>query len=355
MSGVMAQNVGNWNFNSTLSGTAASNATVSVMSVGSAIPTLTTNNTIEYYGEGGWPAGTLDANAYLQFTLSPGTGYYLVLNTMKMAMRRSSTGSPAGSGPNSWSLRSSLDNYATDLASYTNMDYNTVNYSVSLPAAFQTLTSAITFRIYGYNTTVTSTGISRFVWDNISVAGSVGSGVLASLGVDLRAGLRSSGDVSLNWTSTGFSAGAVYELQRSVNGSDFSTVYEGLEAGAAAYAYEDRSVPAAARVYYRIAAANPDGSQYISPIVSVAPGDAGTMRIRGVVAQSGTVKALVHVAGGSYQLGIWSQDGKSLLRQVWTAGSGDGTADLSIGTMPHGVYVLTLAGEGTRVSRAFVL
>ena len=354
--GAMAQsNVGNWTFNSTISGAAATGAVVADASVGSSIPSLTTNNSTEYYGEGGWPAGALDVNAYVQFKVSANSSHYLVLNTVKMAIRRSSTGSPAGSGPNNWSLRSSLDNYATDLATGSNLDYNIANFTVTLPTAFQSIASTVTFRLYGYNMTLTSSGINRFVWDNFTVTGSVGNGILATEGIELHANAKGTGTVALDWTPTGFTSGASYSLQRSANGSDFTTIYKTAETGATSYAYDDAGAPASGRIYYRVSGSNPDGSETFSTIVSTVVADAGSMRIRGVVAQSGAVKALVHVAGGNYQLGIWSQDGKALVRQAWTGVRGDATADLTVGSMPHGVYVLTLTGEGTRVSRAFVL
>src|SRR4051812_35517394 len=115
----LAQNAGNWSFNGTLYGTPVTSVTVSGMSLGSAIPASAYNSGTEWYGEGGWPAGAADPNAYLQFSLAPTAGHYLVLNAVKLTQRRSNTGTPMGSGPTSWSIRSSLDNYATDITTGT--------------------------------------------------------------------------------------------------------------------------------------------------------------------------------------------------------------------------------------------
>src|ERR1700742_1041403 len=38
----------------------------------------------DFFGQDGWPSGAIDLNAYLQVTVAPNTGYYLVLNTISM-------------------------------------------------------------------------------------------------------------------------------------------------------------------------------------------------------------------------------------------------------------------------------
>jgi hypothetical protein len=181
-----AQTAANWNFNNTLTATTGANITAGSASLGSSIVTPSFNGGSEYYGQDGWPTGAIDPNAYFQFSVSPNTGYYLVLNTVTMVIRRSNTGTPDGAGPNNWALRSSLDGYTSNLGSSSQTD-SYVTYTVTLPAAFQTLGSAVTFRLYGYNTTINSGGNSRFVADNISIQGQAISGVLAAMTLDLNA------------------------------------------------------------------------------------------------------------------------------------------------------------------------
>ena len=77
--------------------------------------------------------------------------------------------------------------------------------------------------------------------------------------------------------------------------------------------------------------------------------------IRGVVSQGNSVKALLHVPQAAvYQLSIRSMDGKALYHQVLNGQSGDAAIDLAFGTRPHGVYVLTLSGNGVISSREFL-
>ncbi|HTI09082.1 MAG TPA: hypothetical protein VL832_11010 [Puia sp.] len=350
-----SQTAGNWSFTNTLSGTAGSSLTVSAISLGSAITTGSFNSGTEYYGENGWPSGALDPNAYLQFSLSAATGHYLVLNTINLVMRRSNTGSPAGAGPNQWSLRSSLDNYSADLASGS-ITYNYVTYPVTLPAAFQAIPSSVTFRVYGYNATVNAGGISRFVYDNISVQGQSVSGVLAEQSIDLSARSAGQGNIALQWQTDGFAAGTEFTLQRSTDGTDFTPIQQlGSTPNTTRYQYEDANAPSAANLFYRVSAVLPGGGTVNSPIVAIRQGGAKQTQIRGVVAQGASIKTWLHLEeAGAYQLSIWSSDGKALLQQTINGYTGDAVADLSFGAHPHGVYILTLSGDGQHTARQFV-
>jgi hypothetical protein len=354
--GAEAQTAANWNFNSTLSGTAGSNITASSVSPGSSIVSNAFNGSTEFYGQDGWPFGAIDPNAYLQFSVSPNTGYYLVLNTVTMIIRRSNTGTPAGAGPNNWTLRSSLDGYTTDIAT-SSMTYNYATFTVPLPAAFQTLSSAITFRLYGYNTTINTGGNSRFVADNISVQGQAISGVLAAQSLELFAKSNASA-VSLQYQAKGFEAGTTFNIERSVDGINFTTISSLIsntpELG---FQYSDGGLPAVARVFYRVSARQSNGTtlQSVITVVNLAQTAATVTAIRSVVAAGGSVRTQLSIGeAGSYQMIIFSQDGKALYHQVINAPAGDQTAQISTGNYPHGVYVLTVSKNGVNTSRQFL-
>lgn len=358
-----AQTAANWNFNSSLSGTPGSHLSSPNANLGSAIPTKTFNGGTEYYGEDGWPTGAIDLNAYMEFSVSPNTGYYLNLNTVTMIIRRSNTGSPQGAGPNNWTLRSSLDGYASDIAT-NSMTYNYATFTVPLPAAFQSLTSGVTFRLYGYNTTINTGGNSRFVYDNISIQGQANPTLLAqqSIGLTTR---TISGGVDLQWKSQGFDAGTRYIVERSVDGTAFTAIYQQTPttidqtpttADAINGQYADWSIPAVAKVFYRIAAQQPDGITFYSPIVTAPGKGSAASAIRSVASLGGVLKAQLHLGEtGSYQLNIWSTDGKPLYRQTISGQSGDQTADIALSNYSHGVYILTVSKDGVNTSRQFVL
>lgn len=349
-----AQTAANWNFNSTLSATPGSNLAAPNAALGSSIVSNAFNGGGEFYGEGGWPTGGIDPNAYLQFSVSPNTGYFLVLNTVTLVIRRSNTGTPQGAGPNNWTLRSSLDGYTSDLATGS----QTINYqtfTITLPAAFQTLTGSVSFRLYGYNTTINSGGLSRFVYDNISIQGQAKSTLLAQQSIDLTA-KAGPGGVSLSWLGQGLTAGTRYTIERASDGTNFSTIgYKTATDNDGTETFTDATATSA-RAYYRILAEQPDGSSLLSSIVSIALQQTTTeTAIRSIAAAGGSVRTTVHFSeSGRYMMSIWAQDGKPLYREAMNAQAGDQTASIAAGNYPHGVYILTLSKDGINTSRQFV-
>lgn len=351
-----SQTAANWNFNNTLNGTEGTNITASPAAL-SATTVGSFNAGSEYYGEGGWPAGAIDPTVYLQLSLSANTGNYLSLTSVTVTIRRSTTGTAAGSGPMAWSLRSSLDNYASDISTGS-LTTSYVTTVVPLPAAYLSIPSSVSFRLYGYNMVVTAGGNNRFVFDNISAQGQAKSGVLAEHQIAFQAKAGQQHNAELQWKTTGFDAGTDLLVERSVDGSNFSTIYRETMTTAddAGDQYEDGSVPSASRIYYRITANQPDGLVYQSPIVSI-QGNAGQgMQILGVTGQgTGTsVKAFLNIPGeGEYQLILRTSDGKSLSRRMISGGAGRMTTDIDFGAYPHGIYILTLLKGDQATSKQF--
>jgi hypothetical protein len=237
------------------------------------------------------------------------------------------------------------------------MTYNYTTFTVPLPAAFQTLSSAVTFRLYGYNTTINSGGNSRFVYDNISIQGQAISGVLAAQSLELNAKASASA-VSLQYQAQGFEAGTTFNIERSVDGTNFTTINSLISnTSEPSFQYTDGSLPAVARLFYRVTARQPDGTTLQSAItvVNLAKTGATVTAIRSVVSSGGSVKTQLSIGeAGSYQLSIYSQDGKALYLQVINTAAGEQTAQISAGNYPHGIYVLTLSKNGVNTSRQFL-
>jgi hypothetical protein len=352
-----AQTAATWNFSS--SSTAATvgsgeHLTAGNVTTGSDIGSIAFNGS-DFYGQDGWPTTTaIDPNAFFQYTLTANSGYYLELNTLSLSLRRSTTGTAAGSGPQNWVLSSSLDGYTSVIASGA-LTLNYQTFSVTLPAAFQSIASTVTFRLYGYNSVTTSGGDNRFVMDNITITGQTPTTTLAIQSLDLTA-TTAAGAVDLQWQASGFADGTDYIIQCSEDGANFTDISQLIGAGETAFQYMDASAPAASTVFYRIMAQQPDGSSAWSPVIAVNLSSAsGQTGIRSVAAEGGDLRTMLHFAvTGTYQLNIWSTDGKMLYRQVLQEQAGDPAAAISFGTHAHGVYILTLSGAGVRTSREFV-
>ena len=353
---ISAQTAATWTFNNTTAATVGGGEflTASNVTVGSDIGSIAFNGT-DFYGQDGWPTTTtIDANAYFQFTLTANSNYYLVLNTVSLALRRSTTGTAAGSGPENWILASSLDGYTSVISSGA-LTTNYQTFTITLPAAFQSIGSTVTFRLYGYNSVTTSGGDNRFVTDNITIKGQTTPTTLALQSLDLT-GTAATGAVDLQWQASGFADGTNYIIQRSADGTNFTDIGQLTSAGATAFQYQDASAPAVSTVFYRIMAQQPDGSSAWSSVIAVNLSSAtGQTEIRCVTAEGGDLRTLFHFAAtGNYQLNIWSTDGKMLYRQMLQEQAGDPAEDISFGAHAHGIYILTVSGAGVRTSREFV-
>ena len=120
------------------------NLTVSGIGRGSGINGSNANNR---YNASGW---TIDVSPgdddYFEFTLTPKTGYQINFTGFVF------TGQASASGPIYLSIKSSLDGYASEIASL-----NVTGSSVDLSAAlYQNVQTPVSFRIYGWGGTSTA-------------------------------------------------------------------------------------------------------------------------------------------------------------------------------------------------------
>ncbi|MCA0447187.1 MAG: T9SS type A sorting domain-containing protein [Bacteroidetes bacterium] len=151
-----------WNFaTASPSSTPVSNLTVSAVSQGNNNGTTTlltttspstgyagasgTNNAGAAARTGGITTGA-SGSAYFEFSLTPDAGYNVTLSSFSFGSRST------GTGPAAYSLRSSLDGYATTLAS--GILLTTGTWELKSNSGFSSKSpngSAITYRIYGHS------------------------------------------------------------------------------------------------------------------------------------------------------------------------------------------------------------
>ncbi|MDR0231652.1 MAG: T9SS type A sorting domain-containing protein [Dysgonamonadaceae bacterium] len=143
------------------SGTIA-NLTVSDISIGNTLGTLATfistgsassgymGASAQYNAGNAARAGALNTgasgSAYFEFTVTPNAGYSIALSAMSFGTRSTNTGAAA------YSLRSSVDNYATEITGGDIMvTGNPWTLKSNLDLTFETAdNSPVTFRLYGY-------------------------------------------------------------------------------------------------------------------------------------------------------------------------------------------------------------
>jgi len=350
-----SQTLGYWTFNNTLAGAgAAAHNTLSTADFNSGIPTKSFNGSVEYFGENGWPAGSINTGTYLQFSISPNTGYQLDLTSILLRIRRSNTGSPAGSGPTSWSLRSSVDGYASDIAS-NSLSHNYSNYSVALGSAFLNQYTTVTFRLYGYNVSINSGGTSRLVVDSINIQG---IGVVLPVSITGVQALHTDKNVLVKWQVTNVHEGSVFNVERSLNGTDFTTINsfpENETRPANSYSYEDKQAPGNDKVYYRIKIDEPSGWTYFSWLVNVNNKNINQLSIDYTTVSGQSLAASLQVPEkGRYTVSVITLNGVVLQQRSLDLGAGTQIVAFPFHAQAHGTYVLRVGNNSLMSSRKFV-
>jgi hypothetical protein len=258
--------IASWDFNA--SGSAAlnpvsmaSNLTASVVSFGAGVGGLGNQAAgsgcgISYTSSG--YSATLTLDDYWEFTLTPNTGYQVNVTSISFAARRSTT------GPDDYSVRYSINNYATDLA--TGLNVIGESCSTQIPSITMTpSTSAVTFRIYFYGAS-NSAGTLRI--DQLDV---FGSNVLP---VELTkfSSINNVNSLTLFWSTNTEFNNHYFSIEKSVK--DF-TFYEmgrimgnGTSLTSNHYSFTDHS-PQPGTNYYRLKQVDFNGTYTYSKVISV--------------------------------------------------------------------------------------
>lgn len=115
------------------------NANITVSGIGRGTG-ISANAGSDRYNATGWATAAIDLNDYFQWTLTPNSSYEIDFVSLVY------TGQASGTGPTTFALRSSVDNFASNIGAPT-----AAGTTISLAAAaFQNRTTAITFRLYGW-------------------------------------------------------------------------------------------------------------------------------------------------------------------------------------------------------------
>ncbi|GEM_PF-609616 len=129
---------------------------------------LTPNSNTGCFSAKNWSTNGIDLSKYYFFKIHPNNSYLLNLSKIELDEDRTST------GIRHWSIRSSVDNFTTDLLSISIPDNTSTRKNqildLSNNLAFQNLNSEVEFRIYGYEAEK-STG--RWYIDNLKIYGTI--------------------------------------------------------------------------------------------------------------------------------------------------------------------------------------
>jgi hypothetical protein len=117
--------------------TVDANITVTGIGRGSGAAGTAANNR---YNANSWNTGSIDLSAYFEFTLTPNSPYWINFVSFEYI------GQASGTGATQFAFRSSVDGFTTDIGTS-----NATGTTISLAgAAYQNITTAITFRLYAW-------------------------------------------------------------------------------------------------------------------------------------------------------------------------------------------------------------
>ncbi len=161
------------------------------------------------YNATGWDTPALDPNGYFYFTLTPNAGYKFKFAAFQFTLQSS------GTGPTQFALRSSINNYATNIStSIATSTTGTLN-TISLSAAqFQGIISPITFRLYGY---AASAGGGTLSVNDFTFTGTIPLPVT----FEKVQATQSGGQLNVHWVTSSETNNDHFDLEVSENGKDF--------------------------------------------------------------------------------------------------------------------------------------
>lgn len=284
--------------------------------------------TKDVYDASEWDSSQFDENKYFTFTLTPIPGKELSMSSFSYIGVRSST------GPTSFALRSSVDNFSANIG--------TVGLGGTIDLSrpeFQDLTTSIEFRLYGWGATGKG---GKFGIQSFSFEGFIA--LPAPLPVELVffSARVQEGEVRLAWRTASEINSWYYSVEHSTDGRRFSEVGDLDAAGFSHhnidYSFNHRPVGGGTQ-YYRLKMVDLDGTYEYSPVQAV---DLGGLTITPPF-RAWTDGSQVWVADfqseetGSFQ--IIDLQGR-LLTATPAARGTDAITSIPMPAVPGGIYLL---------------
>lgn len=305
---------------------------------------------------GGNNAGTAARVGALNLASGNGSAYFEVTfsSTGSVIINNISFGSRStGTGPQAYSIRTSKDSYAADIAtgdmSGAGTTWALYNNAISNVA----VNGAVTLRIYGYGGTGNpSSNTANWRIDDLDIQVTASPTVLP-ITLSTFSAARTEKNILLNWATASEKNASHFEIERSADASQFTTVGRVNARNnitGASYSYTDISA-AAGTVYYRLKNVDRDGTYEYSKIVTVeGHGVQSNARLTANLV-SNMLPVSFKGAEGAYELRIVNLAGTLLQRQTV---SNAASVQMNIASLAPGFYLLQVAGANGLETFKFV-
>ena len=290
-----------------------------------------------------WSTSLCNNTEYIQFTAQPTGTAQLTLNSLTFAFSHSPQ------GPQVLSVRSSVDGYASDIySSAVTTSYQTASIPLN-GSGFVNQTSPITFRIYACNPT---SGGATIHLDEIQLNGQSLPVTLVSFTA------KPQGDaVQLSWSTTAEQDADHFEIQRSRDLGEFSTVGQVAAKGTTNqrqyYGFTDLR-PLDGANYYRLKQVDVGGRTDYSKVIStVLDNQTPSLELLGNPTDGAAIQVAVrNLADATYHLTTLTGREMPL--------TADNQADGSIRLMPNqslpsGLYVLRANAAGLSLQQKIIV
>lgn len=340
-----------WSFGTDLSGTSSSTL-VNPDNAGFAAaltnPGLATVSGQSAFQAENWTnAGTVNTTEYLEISINTDAGYALSSGSNISISFSQIRGTQ---GPKNYEVQASTDGFATTSVLGSGTSTTAWATSGSFSQMLSQQTTAIAFRIFGYNSQ--SLGASNWwAFDNIQIVGAIALPVtlkhFSARSISLNA-------VQLEWSSVQERNSRDYVIERSADGRSFETLGAVAAAGNSDavqdYRFSDEKA-LQGRAYYRLRMRDMDGKESFSPVQSVRLGSTnGAVVYPFQVSEHLNVKLdQAFTQEGSWQ--VFSLQGQNIASGVLAAEQQTFTFDAA--TWPKGAYVLHLFADGKQISKIF--
>ncbi len=297
---------------------------------------LTASNNEDHFNATSWATGSI-ANAvsgddYMEFTITPNSGYEFSVSSIFIQLQRSSTGLTR------IALRSSVDSYASNLDGEKIIADNESTQTFTFTFTQSASTIPVTYRLYGY---AESTGGTGGPGDGAGNDIVVKSEVLPILPITLVSftAKQDMQDVLVSWTTATEINNDYFVVEHSLDGVKWNAVGQVNGAGTTTemqhYAYTHYG-PAAGYNYYRLLQADFDGQQTYSDIEYVFITQGGGNQGGGnIEVYPNPVSDVLNVPAG-FDMQVLDAS----RRLVFSAVTNGNPVDLS--ALPEGMYTLRL-------------
>ncbi|WP_462248791.1 T9SS type A sorting domain-containing protein [Ferruginibacter sp.] len=302
------------------------NITVSGIGRGTGTVAVATSNA---YNANGWNSVALDVNDYYEFTLTPSGAN--AINFISFVY----TGAASGTGAVNFAFRSSIDAFTANIGTPT-----ATGTTISLSApAYQSITTATTFRLYGWGGSAAggTFRINDFTFNGVT-------GVLP-ITIEYLNGVKQNSTNVLSWkVNCTSSATAILSIERGNDGRNYNTVNT-ITATALRclqpFDFTDNN-PLAGYNYYRLKMTDEDGRITYSNKIALLNKDKGFDIVNLVPTIIRNTAILNVTAAQKTQMTLVITDfaGRQVQNKVYNLIAGSNQMKINVANFSAGAYVI---------------